>query len=190
MAELIGYHGTRADLKEQILRENFLPSRGDDHWLGKGAYFFEQGFSGCPKAQAKGWAICAAWDKNSRTITFTRFAVLKASIHVDEAQELLDLTTPEGLEIFEACRKELEKKIDLKKFRGKSTDQAIIDFLAQKLSFRAIRAWFFIKLEPRLRRLKLKSGIPNTTVLCVVDPDQTIKVDEISAVLEGAVENS
>lgn len=41
--EITCYHGTRKDSAEKILKEHlFLPSDGENEWLGRGIYFFQE----------------------------------------------------------------------------------------------------------------------------------------------------
>lgn len=42
MAEFQGFHGTRRDSADQILRTQYFKfSMDDEEWLGKGIYFFD-----------------------------------------------------------------------------------------------------------------------------------------------------
>ena len=38
-----GWHGTDEKNVEEILKNNFQESPGDDQWLGEGVYFFTEG---------------------------------------------------------------------------------------------------------------------------------------------------
>lgn len=192
MVEMTGHHGTRAEFRDSILSSNFYQSTGDDHWLGQGAYFFEEGFACCSEQQAKAWAICEAWDKELQGNKYENYTVFKVSLQVEE-DYLLDLTTEAGLSFFDFGRDEVRKSCNLRKFRrSRRLDTAILDYLIDvaDLPFEVIRAWFYIQLDAESRRLKISSGIPNTTVFCVRKPEKSIKLDHIEVVDEGPVAQS
>ena len=73
---LEGYHGTLSSNVTSIEQNNFNISRGDNHWLGEGVYFFEDTV-GAAKYNALNWAKFKLQRKNSGQ----KVAVLKVNIN-------------------------------------------------------------------------------------------------------------
>ena len=154
MIEITGYHGTRKEARSLILRKHFIPSRGENHWLGQGAYFFQDGCS-AGVDDAKKWAAVQAWDKNSARNKYDRYVVLRAVIRLEKGK-LLDLATDDGLQVFNEARGVIYERFGLSSYHNKSADAAIVDFLAEKLGFQVIRARFFIKLSADERKIMIR----------------------------------
>lgn len=107
--ELVGCHGTDVANNDGIFEKNFEPSFGDDHWLGEGVYFFIDGIS-APNENARKWAIVHAWDNDKRNLTYQEYVVIKADISVEE-KKFIDLTTTDGIKIFNHLRDQYVEKI-------------------------------------------------------------------------------
>lgn len=183
--EALGYHGTSKEATESILVNHFQVSRGNDHWLGEGAYFFEDGISN-GQENAVEWAKVSAWDNAQRKNSYNYFSVISASISLER---LWNLTSEEGLFLFEHSRKELAQRgaQPCKQTSGRQFDNAVIEFAAKLLNFDGIKSWFHIKLTASDRKFRVQSGIPNVTVLCVRDPRACISLDQIEEVDKGWV---
>jgi len=109
------YHGTDLSTADKIAAGNrFQPSRGPDHWLGDGVYFFQDSI-----VLAVKWAKRKAKEKQSK-----EYGVLKASILLGKC---LDLTT-------QTYKKQLEKWINLLQCKTKLdlTESWIINSFARK----------------------------------------------------------
>ncbi len=45
MKKFVGYHGTKDEAAQKIFEsKSFRPSIGEEEWLGKGVYFFEEDY--------------------------------------------------------------------------------------------------------------------------------------------------
>lgn len=78
MIEIVGYHGTKSNVRRNIEDNGFIESKGG--WLGKGVYFFQDDYE-----MAKKWAI-----KKHRTIMV---CYIKRIINVAE-ERFFDITWP------------------------------------------------------------------------------------------------
>jgi len=181
-----GYHGTSREAAASIKTSNFSLSRGDDHWLGVGAYFFEEGISNASE-NAEYWAKVSAWNNSQKTYEYDVYNVLKVPICF---KRIWDLCSREGLELFEYARRQLTQKRKLRPTEsasGRKFDNSVIEFTANLHGFDGLRSWFFIKLDKQSRVLAVKPGIPNVTVLCARNPQDSILLDEIEILKEGYV---
>lgn len=96
------YHGTDLATADRLAAgETFLESKGPNHWLGNGAYFFQGSFG-----MAVFWAKAKAEETKS-----AEYGVLRASIILGRC---LDLTIPK-------YRKQLGKWVGLLKAKAKLT---------------------------------------------------------------------
>ena len=184
--ETFGYHGTSAECADKIVNGEFIASDGDDHWLGPGAYFFEDGISKASD-DAKSWGATAAWDKDARRNTYDQWAVIKAKLTMSK---MLDLTTFEGLKFFEYARAKVRGRVRPKMNEpqsGRKFDNSVINFWAHQLKFDGLRAWFYIKLSRDSRRFKVESGIQNSTVICIRDCKSCISLDHPPITAKGLI---
>jgi hypothetical protein len=171
-----GYHGTDNAHVRDILDSGFKPSIGDTHWLGDGTYFFLKGKSDQPEVQAEQWACVTAWNKDIRANKYERYSVLKADITVKEAN-LLDLTEPSGLEIFEY----IKHKIMAKSPRTKMIDGYLINFGRNELGLNldVVKGDVPIKLTKEDRVSWFQSRIPNATICAVFNPNCISNIENI-----------
>lgn len=179
MINFQGYHGTNSARVESILTYGFKLSRGNKEWLGDGVYFFIHGKSKTPENQAEQWAILSAWDKSAKQNTYTDFSVLKADIRVDESN-FLDLTSPDGLEIFEYIKLKILKKLSPRKLSNDVIDGIVVNFgrAELKLRFDVVKGDVFIKLTLVDRIYNLNSRLANSTI-CSVYNEQCLSNIEI-----------
>jgi hypothetical protein len=179
----VGYHGTSQASAKSIKTSNFEISKGDDHWLGQGVYFFESHISDGIE-DAKKWAKVSAWDNDNRRYTYDHYIVLKAPL---QFEKLWDLCDKEGLQLFEHCRAAFLKRgvkyPDPKS--GRKFDNCVIDYSAKLVQFDGLRCWFFIKLDGQSRKMNVLPGIPNVTVLCVRDTAKCILLDHLTEIVDG-----
>lgn len=178
--EILGYHGTNRDHYNAIKLGNFLPSKGEDHWLGCGAYFFIDGVSKCPKEDAEEWAHVESFDPNTGAQKYSFICVVEAAVTLKDP---LDLRDREVLRTFNQMRSEFMARIS-KRIYGRIYDPDVIAFLAKKLDIDGVIADLFFKVKALDRRKKNESRLPNCTVLCVVDPKKSISLDSIHSRLE------
>jgi hypothetical protein len=183
MIELIGYHGTATKNKRSILKDGFRLSTGVQHdrWLGDGIYFFTEGVPPKPNIVAENWAIVEAWDKHLRKNTYNQYTVLEAQVRVSEAA-FLDLTTPDGLEIFNYLRNKYVQtlqKAKRKLISGDFKDGHIINDAVASGSvppIDVVKGNFFIQLSDAERIYNSQFRTPNCTLLAVRSSDCIQKV--------------
>ncbi len=181
-----GFHGTDMKHVDSILRGGFIPSLGDNEWLGDGAYFFVRGINEDPVAQAEQWAIIDSWNNKTRKNEYDEYAVLHGVIEVDE-NNYLDLTEPSGIAILDYIQ---EKYTDKLAEIGKNLnfiDGCIINFARgeQIVDIRVVKGNFYIKLRKEDRVLHLLRRSPNCTICSVYSPKDNIT--NIDVVKKGRI---
>lgn len=179
MINFDGYHGTDNAHVRSILTTGFKLSVDDSHWLGDGVYFFLKGKSDYPEKQAEQWAISRAWDKDTRSNKYDHFSVLKAEILVEELN-FLDLTVPEGLEIFEYIKRKSVDKIR-RKPRVMIKDGYLINIGRNEIGLRfdVVKGEFFIKLTKEDRQSGFRSRISNSTICAVFNQNCISNISNI-----------
>ena len=157
MINFDGYHGTDNAHVRSILTTGFNLSVGDSHWLGDGIYFFVKGKSN----------------------KYDHFSVLKTEISVEESN-FLDLTEPEGLEIFEYIKRKSAEKIRRMR-RVTIIDGYLINLGRNEmgLQFDVVKGDVFIKLTKEERRLQFQSRFSNSTICAVYNPDCISNISNI-----------
>lgn len=193
MALIEGFHGTDENLVESITTNGFKESKGDDHWLGDGTYFFVEGSTGAdPKGAAVKWAIVEAYDKHLKRNIYHKYAVIKCTMEIDD-DNFLDLTTLEGMKIFNKIRNQFMEKISQSDYVPKSypdfKDGHIINLArtALELPIEAVKGDFYIKF--RMERIKnIFFRIPNCTILAVQNVNEKITQDSISCVVNKQID--
>lgn len=177
--ELEGFHGTSFDGASSIIKEGYKSSTGDSEWLGDGVYFFLEGLSKSPQMQAEEWTIAQAWDKQHQTFKYKKLSVLKSIIKVEE-DHFLDLTSSDGIEIFDyIVSKHTEKMSSINK-RMTYIDGFVINFARKEglLPVEVTKGNFYIKFtDERIKRISRRT--PNCTVCSVYDPAKNIKNTEL-----------
>lgn len=172
MIKFKGYHGTSYEASESILNSNYIPSIGDEEWLGDGAYFFVEGISVEVVKLAEKWIIAQSMKKSSEN---KKYRVLESSIEVDD-NCFLDLTTRDGVEILDYLT---EKYIDKIKSIGKKLsahDGLLINMarMEQILKIDVAKGNFYIQFKrERLNNIKLRTS--NCTICSVFEPSKNIK---------------
>ena len=188
---IIGYHGTDAANFTNISTNNFRPSVGDSHWLGTGTYFFTDGYPNnlsSEHASAK-WAEVEAWDKKLKKNRYTACCVIEATISVNK-DFFLDLTTSEGMEVFNYYRKsfvETLKKANVK-FSSKSLapifrDGELINQMRNISGMRidVTRGHFYFKYKEE-RMFQADFRLPNCTILAVFDCKNNVEKSKIKII--------
>lgn len=174
MIELLGFHGTNFENTISIIKHGFIPSRGEEHWLGDGIYFFIEGLSTTPEIQAENWAIAQAWDNRNKRLTYGNFVVFEAKVQVNE-NECLDLRTSDGVEVFQYF---IDRFITQIKSLGKNLDYLdglILNFASKEgvIPFRTVIGNFYIKFtRERIERLNLR--VQNCTICNVLESNPSI----------------
>lgn len=169
MTIFIAHHGTSLDAAENIIAsKKFYIVESDERHLGNGAYFFMSGI-GNSIAEAKNYALRAAFDKKEQKYRYEKYGVVEASITVDD-DRILDLNSHEGLAMFDLVRKEIfEKKKRANEKMTKIEDGFIINLLEKKnvIPMDVVITQRNIRLDPSEIELNLRSLVPNCIVCCV-----------------------
>lgn len=174
--KLVGYHGTTFEAAQSILNRGFKLKGSDEDWLGSGAYFFVDGISE-PVSCAYQWAL----NQHKKNIAIIQVEVLVNS------NDLLDLTTTSGLNIYNQFRNKLiqdhghslanRRNLKIKKRRDIRLDDCLITNLVQsETKHSALIHNVYIKNKSQ-RQLVLESSYPNSTVLCINDLSLINKID-------------
>lgn len=172
--ELKGYHGTSFLSAVEIIKSNYNLSIGDDEWLGNGVYFFIEGLSTKPNEQAQKWAIAQAWDSRTSGYKYKKYAVVKSTIKVED-ENLLDLTTEDGIKILEYIYDCFEKKIRTLKKKFKPIDGLLINLARGEkiLDIDVVKGNFYIKFaRERTKSINLRTA--NCTICTVYDPNKNL----------------
>ena len=179
MIELTAYHGTATKNVRSIVKDGFRLSTGKDHerWLGDGAYFFVEGVQIEPNdivTVAEKWAVVGAWDNYLKKNTYNQYTILKAQVVVSK-ENFLDLTTPEGLEVFNYLRDKYVQtlqKANLRLTNGEFKDghiinDAVVSGILSPIKIDVVRGSFFIQLTKSERWHNSQFRTPNCTILAV-----------------------
>jgi hypothetical protein len=178
--DIEGFHGTDAANVNGIVDNGFRLSLGDEEWLGDGVYFFVDGITSNPQSNATKWSIANAWDNNLKKYTYLNYAVIKTIIKVNEAN-FLDLTTTEGMKVFNYLRNKYVSKIiaNGKRLNAKNADFKdghLINNARKKFNFQidAVKGNFYIKFtNERIHNINFR--VPNTTIVAVYDTDNCLE---------------
>ncbi len=88
--QLICYHGTSSECKNNILKEGFKESKAEDnHWLGRGIYFFENLY------YAIEWGVIYFMNGNKYENYIQNAAIIRTVLNLENVS-ILDLNDPIG----------------------------------------------------------------------------------------------
>jgi hypothetical protein len=179
MIKLTAYHSTATKNVRSILKDGFKLSTGKQHdrWLGDGAYFFIEGVQVKPDelvAIAEKWAIVGAWDNELRKNTYNQYSILEVEVRVSE-DNFLDLTTPDGLAVFNYLRDKYVQTLQKANIRLTSGDfkdghiinDAVLSGILSPIEIDAVKGNFFIQLSKAERVHNSQFRTPNCTILAV-----------------------
>ena len=185
--EITAYHGTDAGNIDSINKNGFWESEGESHWFGEGVYFFISGISKEPINDASKWAIASSWDKTKKRYTYPEYAVFNADIILDEKKSL-DLRTNDGISKFNYARGLFLQKIKEAKKRVKKdlNDRDVIVYLRQLVNIEIVFANVYIRFSNE-RIFRIYSRIPNTTLICLKNPDSNIRKGSIGLNKKGNI---
>ncbi len=121
------YHGTDYDTAEKIVsNKEFVPSIGDEHYLGDGVYFFESSLW-----HAKDWAQKSTKKKSLKTL-----GVIKAKIDLGRCLDLNDFNC--RMYIKSVATEFISRGIDT------ITEGVVINFIAKQTGIDTIRANYVV----------------------------------------------
>jgi hypothetical protein len=179
-----GHHGTDIDSGKEIIASNYKISKGDQHWLGDGIYFFVEGLSTKTIELAEKWVEAQSWNNDKKEFKYTKFAIIESEIIVEE-DRFLDLTTKEGVEVLSFLKEKFLKTIEKRrKNKNKSLEQPydgeLINLAREEGVFllEVVKGNFYIKFKEE-RKKKINSRISNCTICAVFNPKKNIKSKKI-----------
>jgi len=162
MGKYIGFHGTSKDFCEEIIRTRYFKfSTGEEEWLGKGIYFFQDYIQ-----HAVDWCI--------RVRKIPKWAVLKVEICSDKVIDLLDHTHLESLKTLENEIAGRYTKIKSGEKR-KLINSVLLDTLYKLEPFDLVRAVFEVPHTGPIKRTNLRYF---QIQLCVKQRDCIKSVEE------------
>ena len=168
--KFIGYHGTTRDSAKSILKTGFLFSKGNEHWLGDGVYFFVEGIGYEPQRAAELWAEYRAHKQQNP------FCALMEALIEGEDSDVLDLTSYEGIRILNYIQRRCAQKLAT---IGKGigyVDGYLINFARQEIGMNidVVKGNEYIQLEDIDRRFNIRRRVSNCTI-CAVYNKELIK---------------
>lgn len=170
--KLDAYHGTFSKYVLSIKADNFKEI-GSDEWAGDGAYFFVDGIQESPINDASNWVLSRNKEESGEVI-----AVLKAIVKITQ-NNFLDMSTNDGLKIFNYTRQEMLKKAEdagkilVKKSGDDFKDGHVINNIRDNSQIEIVKINTFIMFK-REKDITLRSRLPNTTIISVVNTNENI----------------
>ena len=106
---LVGYHGTKIENVEQILKNGFKMSKSKDNnleWLGDGVYFWEDDY------YAVQWNIIdiKGHNKEKNINSLKKYAIMKSIIKANKTK-IFDISSPEGSIIYQKLKEKLINRL-------------------------------------------------------------------------------
>lgn len=163
-----GYHGTSKASGYLIKAKGFSISRGDDHWLGDGAYFFED-----DESMAFEWCKAESYKKK-----YKEYVIIESDIRV-AIKNVFDLSEPKNFKFFHSYRDMLLEKIKKGTYSVKVKnkhvlDGAVINEICSIIPYKLVMTKVFVQIK-RDRISRDYSRIPNCIIICVKEIDSCIK---------------
>lgn len=166
----ICYHGTARAAAEEILKVNsFQESKGENHWLGEGIYFFEKDVG-----QARDF-ICKARQVKD-------YSIIEAEIVSEKLLDLIDKDT--FLELNGLCDEIIAR---LKKISGNGKTVKVKNLMTNTIALNA--AYDIIPYEvvraafetPKVEKIKGTNFIPVQIQVCVKKPEAIVRIEEMNS---------
>lgn len=177
------YHGTKIKQGQEIIKsQSMKSSRGDDHWLGDGIYFYTE------EVYAFRW-IAIKYSNNFKNEhseeflnIFNEYTILKATVEVDE-ERIFSLNESETYLFFLYISDLLKrKKRYSSKFRNiKIVDGVVLNILFEDLGYKKkydlVEATFPIKQNNKNLKFTRLEYIPETQI-CIKNANVIIKIEK------------
>lgn len=164
-----GFHGTSENSANSILLNGFKPSKSDVEWLGDGVYFFVDGLCKTPKDKSREWALAQSWDNKAKANIYNKYSIIESDIDLNE-KCLLDLTSPDGIEIFEYLKERFKNSIKKSSRKFVYLDGLMINLAIKKDIFPLdiVKGNFYIKFtKERIEQINFRT--PNCTIFNVIN---------------------
>lgn len=171
------YHGSNRERGEKIIRnEKFPVSRGDNHWLGDGSYFFIQTF------YAYKWIVDMYKRRIHKSIPEYEALIesyliinINANWNIDK---IFDLTNPEHKILFDIVLKEMKSKGKIQD--NKMPEGVVINYMFKELAYDkdyyAVRA-LFIQNQHKYK-FKNRLGYMPQEQICIRNPSIVQHIEE------------
>ncbi|TDO94153.1 hypothetical protein DFR79_104119 [Halanaerobium saccharolyticum] len=192
-ATIAAYHGTDSNNVDDIKDKNFIYKHDKSHWLGNGIYFFMDGIGEDPITLASKWAIAQSWNNNAKHYSYKNYSVLKTEVNLENIS-ILDLTSDDGLELYNRYRNRLLNKLSYYDLRenysgnsGFEYDFKLFEHIKNNSSVGIIISHIYIKFTKE-RKALVKSRIPNCTIISI-DDNNYLDKGSIAEVKKGRVDN-
>jgi hypothetical protein len=126
------YHGTDKNSAKSIIAGNFEPSKGNNHWLGDGVYFYEEKFH----AFKWMWYKCPKDKKKDKNHLQDKVAIIATEVNCDKSR-VFNLDTIYHKLIFEAIYKEINTTTELlKNLKGRTCAEGVVlNYMFNKLGY-------------------------------------------------------
>ncbi|MFW5794911.1 MAG: hypothetical protein ACOCV1_05465 [Bacillota bacterium] len=190
---ITAYHGTDSNNVDDIKKDNFIYRPDKSHWLGNGIYFFIDGIGEEAITLASKWAIAQSWNNRAKCYVYKNYSVLKTEIDLKNTS-ILDLTSDEGLELYNKYRNRLLDKLEYYDLRenysgnsGFEYDFKLFEHIKNNSSVDIIISHIYIKFTKE-RKALVKSRIPNCTIISIADNNYLDK-ESIVEVRKGRVDD-
>lgn len=179
----IGNHGTNAINASNILKNGFKPSCGENHWYGRGVYFFIDGINSTSIDKlAEQWAKDQSYDRKTKKLTYSEYAIIEANI-LSEESTIIDLRIDEYARMVNKVRDTVKSLC--RRNRRKMSDDEIWEYMKSKFGIKVVVDNTYIKFgDERIRQIK--SRINNCTIISVLDKD-SIDKDSIKIIRIGDI---
>jgi hypothetical protein len=173
MIEFTCFHGTDKVSCSKIFKTKlFRFSLGDKHWLGDGAYFYEDDF------YAYRWCIFRYKDEHTGKLTIQEllenYDIIKANAQVQK-ERVFDLDKPEPRSLYDITFEEIKNRKELiKRFeKVEAVEGVVLNYMFNELNFLndydLIRATF-IRNQKNYRHISTRIGYTCEVQLCVRNP--------------------
>lgn len=160
------FHGSNRLRGKQIIENQIMePSRGDNHWLGDGSYFFTEDF------HSYKWIVDMYKNRHSHTLNYenlTKFyLILKGNIKVKKSR-IFDLTKTEHKILFDRVYKEIKDKRQL---GDDFAEGIVINYMFNELpdykeEFDVVKAVFILN-KHKYEHVKTRIGFMPQEQLCI-----------------------
>ena len=168
--EIKVFHGTTQESAKSIIANGFDFSEGNEHWLGNGVYFFVKGVGYLPERAAELWAEYRAYKQH------TQFCSLIESTVCCDNDNVLDLTTYEGIRIINYIQRKCAQKLASIGRGVGYVDGFLINFAREEmgLDIDVVIGNEYIQLEEVDRKYNIRRRVSNCTI-CSVNKTEYIK---------------
>ena len=161
--EIKAFHGTTLESAKGILTNGFTDSKGNEHWLGNGVYFFVEGVGYMPDKAAELWAEYRAYKQHTQFCS-----LIEARIIADE-NRVLDLSSYEGIRILNYIQRKCAQKLATIGRGVGFIDGFLVNFAREEMGLEidVVKGNEYIQLEESDRIYNIRRRVSNCTICAV-----------------------